>query len=97
MNEKSHNLKSKSLAKRREFLILQAATQRQMLAQYVETWRAPLSIADRGLSVIRYIKQNPVLATSVSFSIFAILKSKRPMKWLKNGWLAWKLLQKLYK
>jgi YqjK-like protein len=97
MNVKSQNFKSKSLAKRREFLVLQAATQRQMLAHYVEIWRAPLSMVDRGICVIRYIKQNPLLTTGVGFGIFTILKSNHPMKWVKNGWLAWTFLQKLFK
>jgi hypothetical protein len=93
MSEKSHKLKG--IAERREYLVMQIAAQRLLIAQNIEVWREPLALADRGLSVICYIKRHPILAACSSLSIFSMIRNNRAIKWVQNGWMAWKILRRL--
>jgi hypothetical protein len=90
MSNKLHNL-----AKRREFLIAEAAAQRLLLAQHIEDWRAPLVLADRGLAALSYIKNHPVSVASAGIGLFTAAGSSRVGKWFQRGWLAWQIVRKL--
>jgi hypothetical protein len=84
-----------NLAKRREYLIAEAAAQRLMLVQQVEPFRAPLILADRGLSAVSYIKSHPAWAASSGIALFAAGRSSHIGKWLQRGWVAWQVLSRL--
>ena len=95
MSEKLCSLKSVNLAKRREHLVAQAAEQRLFLAQQIETWRAPLALADRGLAAVRYIKRHPICAAGASLGLFTAMRSSRASRWFQRGWMAWQVVRKL--
>jgi hypothetical protein len=95
MSEKSHKLKLNRLAERREMLVMQIAAQRLLIANNIEVWREPLAIADRSLTFICYIKRHPILAAGASLSIVSIMRTSRALKWVQNGWMAWRILQQL--
>ena len=78
------NKKLAHLAKRRQLLIAQAAAQRSALARNVEPLRQPLAMVDRGLRVVHYVKQHPVISISAS-ALFGILRLTRAGKWLRSG------------
>ena len=82
------------LAERRERLIAQAAAQRTTLAQSIEPWRAPLALADQGLAVLRFVKSQFIWGVGVGV-LFAALRPRRPGKWLRCGWVTWKIIHKL--
>lgn len=78
------NKKLAVLAKRRQQLIAQAAAQRSALARNIEPLRQPLAMMDRGLRVVRYVKQHPVLSISAG-ALFGLLRRTRAGKWLHSG------------
>ncbi|MDP1765528.1 MAG: YqjK-like family protein [Methylotenera sp.] len=84
------------ISKRREQLISQAAEQRLALAQEIEPLRSTLSLADRGLSIARYVKQRPSIAIGVA-ALFGILRPTRVGKWLQRGWGAFLLARNFRK
>ena len=87
--------KLRNLAARREHLVAQAAEQRILLAQNIETWRAPFALADRGLEAVRYIKRHPICAAGASLGLLTAMRSSRASKWLQRGWLVWQVVRKL--
>lgn len=89
------NNKLTSLAKRREHLIAEAATQRLMLTQHIEPLRATLVLADRGLAAVRYIKSHPAWMVSASLVFLTVMRSSQVGKWLQLGWLVWQVLRRL--
>lgn len=95
MNEKLQN-PQKTLAQRREQLIAQSAQQREQLAHIAQQWRAPLSLADKGLALIGLIKQHPILAAGSSVLLLKLLRQKRIGKWIGRGFAAWQIIRKLH-
>ena len=86
--------KSTHLIERREDLISLAAEQRTALAQAIEPWRIPLARVDQGLAALRSIKRNPAwLFGGVVF--LTLLRPVRAVRWLRGGWLAWRMLRGL--
>jgi hypothetical protein len=82
------------LAERRERLIAQAATQRTTLAQCMEPWRVPLARVDQGLNLLRVVKRHPAWIVG-GVALFALLRPARVGKWLRRGWVAWRVIHKL--
>lgn len=89
------NKKLRNLAERRESLVAEAAAQRLLMAQNIETWRKPLAIADRGVAAVSYIKSHPVLAASASLGLLAVTRSSRAVQWFQRGWIVWQVVRKL--
>jgi hypothetical protein len=90
------NDKLTRLAERREHLVAQAAAQRAALAQSVEPWRAPLALADRGVTVLRYIGRHPALVVGAMLMI-AALRPKRAARGLGQAWAVWRLGRRLFR
>jgi YqjK-like protein len=84
-----------NLAERREHLVSQAAEQRLLLAQNVETWRAPIALVDRGLAAVSYIKRHPISAAGASLGLLTVIRSHRANKWFQRGWLVWQVVRGL--
>jgi YqjK-like protein len=89
------NKKLRNLAERRETLVAEAAAQRLLMAQNVETWRKPLAIADRGLAAVSYIKSHPILTAGTSLGLFTVMRSSSASKWFQRGWLVWQVVRRL--
>ena len=88
------NNTSTRLAERREYLVAQAAAQRTELAQNMEPWRAPLAVADHGVSAFRYIRRHPALSAGATL-IIAALRPKGSLKWLTRAWTVWQFARRL--
>ena len=84
------------LAERRQRLIQMAAEQRSMLAQNIEPLRKPCAIADRGIEIIRYFKENPLMMAGTT-ALIGIIRPLRYTKWFHTGWLAFKLARNVRK
>jgi len=84
------NEKLTLLAARRQRLILQVAEQRSMIVHAIAPLRKPLSIADRGLEMIGYFRENPLLMAGMA-ALLGIIRPLRYTKWLHAGWVAFKL------
>ncbi|OGV77897.1 MAG: hypothetical protein A3I83_01035 [Methylotenera sp. RIFCSPLOWO2_02_FULL_45_14] len=93
---KSVHHKLTTLAERRQKLLLKAASQRIELAHSMAPLRRPLIIADRGLQVVRYFKQHPVLmlsVTTLSAGLIRKLHIARFSALLKTGWSVFQLVR----
>ncbi len=84
------NKKLARLAERRQQLVAQAAAQRAALAQNLESWRAPLALADRGLLALHYVKRHPSLMVG-AVALLAVLRPTRVGKWLQGGWMVFQV------
>lgn len=78
------------LAERRAALVAQAARQRAELAEAFEPLRVPLTYADKGLHVLRYATQHYMLLAG-AVALAAVVRKKRWLFVLENGWLVWRL------
>ena len=85
------------LAKRREHLVIKAEAQRLTVSQSLDIWRKPLSIADHGLNVLRYVRNHPFMIAGGSTALISIIRPNGFGKWFQRVWLAWQILRKLSK
>jgi len=88
------NSKLTQLAERRQLLVAQAAAQRTTLTDTLEPWRARLSLVDRGVAVLCYVRRHPILMVGASL-LFAALRRRRVGRWLQHGLIAWQLGRRL--
>jgi hypothetical protein len=89
------NRKLVRLAERRSLLIAQAESQRTSLAHNLAPWRARLALADRGIAVVRYVRNRPGLLVAAALLV-AALRPRRAGTWLRRGWLAWQIRRRLF-
>lgn len=88
------NGKLTRLAERRERLIAQAEAQRTVLATRIAPWRERLSLADRGIAAVRYVRSHPALILGVVLLV-AALRPRHAGTWLQRGLLAWQIGRRL--
>lgn len=81
------NTRLTRLAERRAALVAKAENQRAELAQAFEPWRAPLGIADRGLTVLRFIAHHKAVAIGIVAFLIA-LRPQLASALLRSGWLS---------
>jgi hypothetical protein len=84
------NNKRIQLAARRAELMNRASAQREELSQAFEHLRAPLTLADKGMSALRFIAQHPLILAG-ALALAVAVKPKRWLFVLENGWLAWRI------
>ncbi|MFO7550013.1 MAG: YqjK-like family protein [Haliea sp.] len=83
-----------SIAARRRILIGEIARQRHSLGQEVQSWAAPLALADQGLDVLRYARRHPLLVAGAATLLFALRPGARGGTWFGRGLLAWQMFNK---
>jgi ElaB/YqjD/DUF883 family membrane-anchored ribosome-binding protein len=76
-----------SITERRHRLVAQAAEQREVLAQSIQPLHKGMSLADKGLKVVEYVKKHPVLVIGIA-ALIGMLKPTRAVKWLRRSWIA---------
>lgn len=84
------------LATRKQQLIHKAALQRVVVAQNMQALQEPIAMADRGLQVLRYFRQYPVLmlgVTAVSGILIRKLQVARFTILLQTGWSVFQLVR----
>jgi len=82
------------IAARRERLLTQIASQRLMLTQNMQVLHSPLTMIDRGLALLRFIKGHPAWVVGIGTALIAM----RPvgiLKWAQRGWITWGIIRKL--
>ena len=83
------NAKLNKLVERRGRLISRAASQRVALTEALAPWHTPLTIVDQGLSVVRYLRQHPLLLGGMLASAL-VMRPKRMIGLLRSGWFIWR-------
>ena len=84
------NAKLIELAERRTTLVARAATQRVELSQALAPWRGLLAVAGEGLVAVRYIRNHAALLVGI-VAFVAPLRPLRLARWLRRGWLVWRM------
>jgi len=84
------NAKLIELVERRTTLVARAATQRAELSQALAPWRRPLAVVDEGWVAVRTIRNHDALLAGVA-AFVAPLHHRRVGKWLRRGWLVWRM------
>jgi hypothetical protein len=74
---------------RRELLLARSALQRDTLALLVQRWHAPLELADRGVRVVRYARENPG-ALVAAVAVLVALAPKRALRWAGSALALWR-------
>jgi putative copper export protein len=90
------NEKLAILAARKQQLIQKAALQRLLIAQNMQSLHQPITMADRGLQVLRYFRQYPVLmigVSSLSGILIRRLQVARFTALLQTGWSVFQLVR----
>lgn len=80
------NDKLSRIAERRRQLVAQSAAQRIGIADSIDTWRAPLALADRAVSLLYAVRRHPVFFSAITIA-FTLLPQGRLAIWLRRGWL----------
>ena len=84
------------LAERREYLVAQAAAQRDALARHAAPWRGPLAQVDRGVEAIRAVGRHPALLLGTAL-VFVVWRPKRVGKWPRMLWAGWRFGQRMFR
>lgn len=74
---------------RRERLIAKAAAQRDEVALRLDSWRAPLAVADRGATAVQYVRAHPG-ALALALIVLAALSPRRALRWARRGVIFWR-------
>ena len=78
-----------AVMQRRGELLARIAAQRGQVAAAASRWQAPLALADKSLSVMRFLRSNPVLVAG-AVAVLAI-RRRGVAGALMAGWRVWKL------
>jgi hypothetical protein len=82
------------LAERRERLVALAALQRSEFSRNLSPLKTCCAVADKGVLALRYLQQHPALVAG-AVGLLVALRPRKAFSWLKRGWFAWRLVQKL--
>ena len=88
------NSKLTIIAKRKEFLLNKVAVEREAFAQHIGPLRITLMTADKGISILRYIKSHPVLMIG-PVALITLLRPSKVGHWLQGGWVVFKMSRKI--
>lgn len=80
------------IARRRERLIALAASQRAVIAGTFHEWRTPISIVDRALEVLRFLRAHPVLSAAAVIATVAF-RGGGLVTMVGRGLAVWRLWQ----
>lgn len=84
------------LAHRHGALKARIDAQRETLARQAAPLESALSVADKAVAGVDWLKENPVAVGTV-VAVLAILKPSRAWRWGRRGFIAWRGWEKLKK
>jgi hypothetical protein len=76
-----------SITERRQRLLALAAVQREALANSIQPLQKGLSLADKSMRIVGYVKKHPILVLGIA-GFISMLKPTRAVKWLRRSWIA---------
>lgn len=77
------------IRQRRAELIARAAHQRDDIAAALGALRAPLSVADKGVAAVTYVKNNPGIAAAAIVTV-VVISPRRALRWAQGALLVWR-------
>jgi hypothetical protein len=88
VNEQMHEL-----SQRRNELLARIASQRKELSEEIDAeWKAPLAMADKGIALVNYVRNHPMLLAVVGAMFVFRRRSAAGLMW--GLWSAWKGFRK---
>jgi hypothetical protein len=81
-------------ARRRSHLLALCDAQRDELAVLMVRMEGPLRVADRGIAVVRYVRERPLVIAAVT-ALLAAARGRGIWKWTQRGLLAWRAYRTL--
>ena len=85
------------LSQQREKLVFASQKQRETLREVVDTWRNPLSVADKGFVVLRQAYSHPIWIFGSGVVLLTLLRPSHIGKWFRRGLFSWHLARNIYK
>jgi len=82
------------IRQRRAALVVRSAAQRAEVAEIARPWRAPISIADRIMTIIQRVRAHP-LAIPMGIAMLFSMGRGRSSIWLSRLWTLWQLFTSL--
>ena len=76
----------------RKLLTARAALQRREVEQYAQVWQKPLALADRGIALVRRVREHPAVLL-LGLAALAYFNRKKPARALYFGGMAWRIAQ----
>lgn len=76
------------LTRRRAELLARIAAQREQLAEIQAEWDAPLTLVDKGMAGVRYLRRHPLLVAGVMAVLLIRRSSAAALMW--GAWRIWK-------
>lgn len=83
------NAKLVEIIRRRERLLMRAATQREELADLARHLRAPAAAIDHVKSAVQTLKAHPVLL-AFPLAVLALWRPRRIIAWGGRAWMVWR-------
>jgi hypothetical protein len=83
MNERMHELRQ-----RRAELLARIEAQRGQVAEIGSSWKGPLALADRGVSIVRFLRAHPLVLAGVA--VLVVLPRRNAVGLFNRAWLVWK-------
>lgn len=83
-----------TIARRRAALVAQATAQRDELGRLVEPWRKPLTLADRGIEIVRRLRAHP-FAVAAGVALLVGMGRGRLSGWTGRIWAVWQIYSSL--
>lgn len=73
-------------------LLARAALERERVLVQLRAWEAPLALVDKSVAGARYVHRHPQWLIAAAI-VFAVLRPRRALAWVRNGLIAWRALQ----
>ncbi len=85
-----------SIIDERDALLALCAAQRDDLSMVIGQLAGPIKVADRGISVARYLRDRPLALGAVA-AMLAATRGRGVWKWARRGFVAWRAYRALRK
>ncbi len=82
------NERMREIGRQRAELLARIEVQRGQLAGIGSNWEGPLALADRGLSIVRFLRAHPLLLAGVVALV--VLRRRNAAGLFDHAWLVWK-------
>lgn len=73
----------------RERLLMCCAAQRLDLAKTIDQLQGPISVADRAVDVVNYVRGHPLVA-GAAVALVVVIRRRGWLGWLRRGFILWR-------